>query len=276
MARRTRMIRNMFRLIARGRVPLASAAMSYHLTMTLFPMIICLYALFGQRYTTARRLLAALEQFLTPDAADLLQNYLLHVTLTRGRAVLVAAVSILAMSASAAVRALQDTIAEMQGGHRARAWIDFLISFLLAAVLLAAVYFSLTILLTGQTLLSRLRQVFPKVPVVISRSWIRFGLLGGVALLLLWGLFSVSRQRRDRYPTLPGALLSTACIVVMTNVFSVFIAASARYSLVYGSLASVILLMFWLYLTCLMIFIGAAFNVALRDAALSRVNASNP
>jgi len=34
---------------------------------------------------------------------------------------------------------------------------------------------------------------------------------------------------------------------------------------VYGSLASLILLMFWLYLICQAIFVGAALNVALKE-----------
>ena len=64
---------------------------------------------------------------------------------------------------------------------------------------------------------------------------------------------------------LPGAAFATAGIVVMSFIFSKLIASSARYSLVYGSLASVILLMFWLYLICQAIFVGAALNIALRD-----------
>ena len=51
----------------------------------------------------------------------------------------------------------------------------------------------------------------------------------------------------------------------MSWVFSVFIAVSARYPLVYGSLASLVLLMFWLFLCCQIIFLGAALNVAVRD-----------
>ena len=54
-------------------------------------------------------------------------------------------------------------------------------------------------------------------------------------------------------------------MVVMSYVFSAFITASARYSLVYGSLASLILLMFWLYLCCQIIYLGAALNIAIRD-----------
>ena len=58
----------------------------------------------------------------------------------------------------------------------------------------------------------------------------------------------------------------------MSLIFSGFIAVSTRYSLVYGSLASVILLMYWIYLICRVIYIGAALNVSLRD--LRRVNAA--
>ena len=50
--------------------------------------------------------------------------------------------------------------------------------------------------------------------------------------------------------------------------FSAIIGASARYPLVYGSLASIILLMLWLYTCCMVLFCGAALNVALRDQRL--------
>ena len=49
----------------------------------------------------------------------------------------------------------------------------------------------------------------------------------------------------------------------MTLVFSNFIGVSTRYPLVYGSLASVILLMFWLFLICQIIYLGAALNIVL-------------
>ena len=44
-----------------------------------------------------------------------------------------------------------------------------------------------------------------------------------------------------------------------------FIAASAKYPLVYGSIASVILLIFWLYLCSLMLIMGMVLNIVLRD-----------
>ena len=88
-------------------VPRAAAALSYYLTMTIFPLIICLYALFGQNYEVAMNLINYLEQFLTPSASELIRSFLLHVAGTGGRTVLVAAITMLVLSASSAVRVLQ-------------------------------------------------------------------------------------------------------------------------------------------------------------------------
>ena len=247
------------------KVPRASAALSYYLTMTIFPMIICLYALFGQSYQVAMNLFNYLEQFLTPSAAELIKSFLLQVAGRSGKTVLVAAITMLVLSASAAIRVMQGTIVEMQGGQRFPDLPDFLISFALAVALLFAVYFSMVVLLTGHQFSVWIQSSFSIE--IADSSWVRvrFILLGGIAFLLLWGIFGFTRPRNDRYMVLPGALLATVGIVALGSFFSRMIASSARYSLVYGSLASLILLMFWLDLICQAIFTGAAFNIALRD-----------
>ena len=251
-------------------IPRASAALSYYLTMTIFPMIICLYAMFGQNYQMAMNIFNYLERFLTPSAAQLIKSFLVDVAGRSGKTVLVAAITMLVLSASAAIRTLQGTIGEMQGGHRFRALPDFLISFALAAALVFAVYFSMVVLLTGHRFLRWMQGNFSVKIADASWDWMRFLFLGGVALLLLWGLFGFTRPRNDRYLVLPGAVLSTVGIVAMGSLFSRLIASSTRYSLVYGSLASLILLMIWLYIICQTIFVGAALNIALRDHGVMR------
>ena len=101
----------------------------------------------------------------------------------------------------------------------------------------------------------------------ISQSWgyVRFLALAGIDYVIVWAMYEASKRSWDSYRTWPGALLSTAAMVVVSIVFSVFISASAKYPLVYGSLASVILLMLWLYTICIVILSGAAFNIVIRD-----------
>jgi membrane protein len=178
--------------------------------------------------------------------------------------VLVAAITMLVLSASSAVRVLQGTVNELQGGRRFRAMTDFAISFVLA------VYFSMVVLLTGHWFLDWMQQTFSIRLADRSWLWTRFILLGGIAFLLFWSIFGFMRPRNDRYLVLPGAAFATAGIVAMSSVFSRLIASSTRYSLVYGSLASLILLMLWLHLICQAIYVGAALNIALRDRKVRR------
>lgn len=250
-------------LYSQKRLARAAAAMSYHLTMTFFPLIICLYALFGQSYATAVRLLDYLRRFLTPDAADMIDGYLKYLSEEGGLTVTVIAVTILASSTSAAMRVLINTVNELQGQSRYKPAVNFLLGFVLALGMLAAFYFAFIVLLTGGSFVAFVEEKLPGRTPISDWTWARFLLLGALGFAALWGLFSVFKPRRSRAKALPGALLSTMAIVVMSWIFSMFIAVSSRYQLIYGSLASVILLMYWLFLTCRMILAGACVNAAL-------------
>ena len=65
---------------------------------------------------------------------------------------------------------------------------------------------------------------------------------------------------KPRPPILTGAVLASAAMVGASVLFSWFIGLSSRYSLIYGSLASVIILLVWLYLCGNIIILGNVFN----------------
>ena len=67
-----------------------------------------------------------------------------------------------------------------------------------------------------------------------------------------------------------GAAIASSLLVILGMFFSYFIDMSSKYTLVYGSLAALILLMFWLYISCMVILIGADINVAYRNVRLSK------
>ena len=61
----------------------------------------------------------------------------------------------------------------------------------------------------------------------------------------------------------PGALAASAALAAASMIFSLLMGNSARYSLIYGSLASVILLLVWLYLCGNILIMGNAVNYVL-------------
>ena len=236
------------------------------MTMTFFPLIICLYSLLGKNYLRIMEALKFVSQFISADTTHMLRNFMSHVALAGSNAMLIAGLTVLLTSASAGVRSMQSTIGELQGGERYQGVAGFLFSLVFSLVFIAAIYFAILVLFTGRDVLELLNGWLPFVDIGGSWQWIRFLLLAGIIFAIVWAVFAVSKRRSDRYRTFPGAALTTVGMVVMSYIFSAFIAVSTRYSLVYGSLASLILLMFWLYLCCQIIYLGAALNIALRDA----------
>lgn len=243
----------------------ASAALSYFLTMTLFPFLIILYTLLGNSYDKAMRVLNFLKNFIAAESADTIADFLRYVAANNSKAMMVAALIVLVTSASAAVRSLQATIGEMQGGQHFQGLMDFVFSVIFSLLFVAAIYFAVVVMLTGREFIQWLNNVLPFVDIRDSWNVLRFLMLAAIDYGIVWGIYAVSKRRGDHYPTAVGALAATLAMVGVSIAFSVFIGASTRYPLVYGSLASVILLMFWLYTACLVIYCGAAINIALRN-----------
>ena len=249
----------------KNRLPQASAALSYYLTMTVFPLIICLYTLLGSNYQRAIDALDFVSRLWTPQVVGIVGDFLDYVSTSYSRAMLAAGLAVLITSSSAAFRSIEATIGQMQGGMRFEGFMYFIFSILFSLMFLAGIYFSVLVILTGEDILALLNNIVPSIDIISSWNWLRFLLLGGIFFMIIWAVYALSKRKIDRYRTFPGALLATIGIVVMGLVFSIFIGASAKYPLVYGSLASIILLMFWLFICCQIIYSGAAFNIALRN-----------
>ena len=66
---------------------------------------------------------------------------------------------------------------------------------------------------------------------------------------------------------LPGAVFSAVAIVCMSILLSWLIGNSTKYSLVYGSLASVVILLFWFQAFGLLLILGVVLNHALEVTA---------
>ncbi len=246
-------------------IPRSAAALSYYLTMSLFPLVICLYTLLGGSYGKMLQLLELLDRFLSAETTRYVKHFLEYVAKNHSPAMLFAGVTLLLTSSSSAVHSLQTAIGEMQGGTRYKGLRDFVFSLVFSLAFLAAMYFAILVMLTGQDFLELVESYVPVLKISRSWTWLRFLILGGIEFVILWGMYEASLRQEDPYSTAPGAIFGTIGIVVMSWVFSVFIAVSARYPLVYGSLASLVLLMFWLFLCCQIIILGAALNVAVRD-----------
>ena len=83
-------------------------------------------------------------------------------------------------------------------------------------------------------------------------------LLNGAIFLLLYKLIP-NIKTYWRY-VWPGAVLAAVFFEVAKIVFLIYLSRFAHYELVYGSVGSVIILLLWIYISALILIIGAEFN----------------
>lgn len=247
------------------RVTRGAAALAYYLTMTVFPMLICLYSMLGTKYSEAMQAVGIVQNLMADETYEIIKDFLSYVSANNSKAMTVAALLVLLTSASASFRSFEVTVGDMQGEIRFQGFWGFIFSFVFSMVFLAAMYIAIMIMITGTWFIDLLRRIFPFAAINGSWTWVRFFILFGLVLVQICLLYRVTVSRRRRYSTFRGALAATAALVAVCIIFSMFIAASAKYPLVYGSIASVILLIFWLYLCSLMLIMGMVLNIVLRD-----------
>ena len=74
---------------------------------------------------------------------------------------------------------------------------------------------------------------------------------------------------------IPGTLFTTIAFLLASWGFSFYVSNFSNYSATYGSIAGVIILIFWLYITGVIIILGAQINSILHKRALNQEQEAN-
>ena len=72
-------------------------------------------------------------------------------------------------------------------------------------------------------------------------------------------------RRQPLREVMPGVCGSLAAWMVLSMAFSYYVETMGRYSVLYGSIATVIVVLLWLYMSGQVLILGAEFSAALLD-----------
>lgn len=256
-----RFVRNMVELYFSAHVSRSAAELAYFLILSFFPILICVNAFVGALHLDISLVLNGVEHFLPGDVAAILADYVGYITANQSRGMFLAGLFVILVSASAAVRALMKIMDDIYGQKNYPGPWSVVVSMGISLLLLLTVYLSIAVLLTGSWFLRLLEPFLPVNAALWDWQWLRFVILFALVLLFISLLYRVSAPREDpRVPVLTGAVLAAVALAGASVLFSWFIGMSSRYSMVYGSLASVIILLVWLYLCGNILILGNLFN----------------
>ncbi|MBE6760518.1 MAG: YihY/virulence factor BrkB family protein [Ruminococcaceae bacterium] len=255
-----------FRIFMGKKVMRAAAEFSFNVVLTLFPMLICINWLVGRLHTSYDSAIETLEKFLPKSTVDIISGYLTYISDYQSNTALFLGIFMMIMPASAALRSLQGILNEIYNRRSNESILSFLMSFLMSIVFLLVVYSCMILMVSGNWLLDFLIDRFNIGSFIRDWNWLRFLVLFLLLALMMYLLyrflpFSV-RSPRSLFVgrVYPGVIFSSVMLVVVSIIFSYFIGLSTRYSLVYGSLTSIVILMLWLFACGNVIIIGGIVN----------------
>ena len=255
------------RLYFSKRVSRAAAELAYFLILTFFPILICLSAFVERLNLDLAHLLEQAGDIFPEGVTAIFQEYLGYLDGNLSTAMFVTGLFLAILFASAAMRGLMNIMHEIYGRATFLGLRQIVASLLFSALLLVTVYLSLAVVVTGNWFFHLVGQLLGLENLVDrfgTWQWVKYVLLLALVFLFILLLYRFTAPwDKPRPPVVPGAAGAAVALAIASMIFSDIMGNSARYSLVYGSLTSVIILLVWLYLCGNILILGNVANYVL-------------
>ena len=245
----------------------AAAELAYFLILTFFPIVICISAFLNELHLDPASLMNHADPFLPEGVLIIFRDYLTYIDTNQSSTMLFSGAFLTILFASAAVRGLMNIMRELYGRATFRGIGQLVASILFSVLLLATIYLSLVVVVTGNWFFHLLGQLL-KLEGLVERfgtwQWVKYLLLFGIVFLFILLLYRFAAPLdKPRPPVVPGAFGASVALATASMIFSFLMGNSTRYSLIYGSLASVIIMLVWLYLCGTILIMGNVVNYVL-------------
>ena len=247
--------------LEKHRIRVYASQASFFIIISAVPMLIFVLSFFGYFMPQGEEMYSYIAGILPDGLAPYAMQILSEINEKSNVPLLSVSAAALLWSASRGVRGIGAGIRNVYGVKKDK----FYPLYILKSV-------GITLLYICSVILALIVWVFGDIILVTVPHWRHIGalkvLISAALFLLLSGVFMLtyrvfggekSREIREA----PGAFLSAAAWFLFSALFEYYVEHFGRYSYVYGSLASIIVVMLWLYFCMEILLIGAGINLLL-------------
>jgi len=250
-----------------------AAQMAYLLLFALAPGLLFLWhllGLFGTDPTKLHQMFLILQSFMPPDpkVQDILDTAVASVVVTGSSGMLANAGIILGIYfGTVFIATISRALSQTHGVREDRNWWSkYIISFFMLFWFGIVILFCFNAIVFGEKL-AGIAEVNFQLAVPLQ-TWIGALNLPFIALALIGLALAVYLLTPENYLTirqaLPGGIFFSIGWIIATKLFQLYVARYDRYNPTYLALASIIVLLTWMYLTCLLLLLGGKLNAILR------------
>lgn len=254
------------RLIEDHTVDLA-ATLAYYFLLSLFPLVIFLFAILPYLGLTKQEVIPFLSQYLPGEVMNLIRQNL-GVVFTKSGGLLSVGVIATLWPASGAVDALVRTL---NRAYHVRETRPFLLIRILAICLTAAMMFAIALTLAVNVISAAwAKTLFQRLGLSDSffTLWTVLSTLVTFAVIILIFAFlylmgpNIRLKPKD---VIIGSVFAGIGWQLASYAFSIYVRYFGHYAVTYGTLGGIIILMIWFYITAFTVIIGGQINAVYRE-----------
>lgn len=251
--------------IQNDRLLAVAAGVTFYSLVALFPALaagVSSYALFSNAATIGRHL-AVLSDLMPPGTLDLLSEEIKRIAarsdsrLTIGFFV---GLGIALWSANAGMKSIFDALNLIYDEQEKRGIIRvYLVSLVFTVLAIAGAGLALGLVVVFPLVLAALGLTTFDAPTILYLRWplLFVAIIVGLAVLYRYG---PSRQRPKWRWVAVGSVAAAVAWLTMSVLFSWYLGSFANYNATYGALGAVVGLMMWMWLSTIVLLVGAAVN----------------
>lgn len=242
-----------------------AASLTYYFIFAIFPFLIFISSLLGLLHLPMIVLDGEAANLLPADVVTFLNLTISHMTETSSGAWLTFG---LMFTVWFPVRAVKSTVAALNriyGEGKPERHTKRIV--FLTILIIVAIPLLLLVLIIGESVLDFISVLFPVARGFIG-VWAKIRFLPfslGVFCFISAMYFLSPNQRPKKRYVFPGAILSMLAWVIFSIGFAYYVDHMGRYSLIYGSIGTIIAFLVWLNASVIAILMGAVFNQVLRE-----------
>ncbi len=159
------------------------------------------------------------------------------------------------------MRITNFTFTEGQSTGRGFIW-DRIRAMKTMAMILIIIIFAIVVLMYGNVILKLALKVFGK-EAAAGQIWLilRWPIAIVLYFFMISYIYYVLPSEKVKYKDIiPGSVFAAVGLLLVTAIYSKYVASVANYNVLYGSLATIVALLFWFYFLAWVLGLGVLFN----------------
>jgi membrane protein len=244
------------------RVSSSSAEVTYYLLFTMFPFIVFLYSVVTFLELPVSEILDRFLPVLPEDVYGLISDYLGHLDRMTSPFMLYAGSVMALYMLCKAISSLNYAVRRAYSQHRSQSRRRLIVSLLISFALMASVFLLLLLFGISRNVYHYIALFFELgMWVGVAADLIRYGAGPFFVFAILCAYYHIMDDRsRPVKSYIPGALFAVLLWYALSVGFMIYVNNFGGYTDLYGSVASVMVLMVWFNMTVTAFIMGAEIN----------------